>query len=248
MLPDLEFHVDRLYQVPPDEFTPARNRLAAQVKAAGDAAAAARIKALEKPSVSAWAVNQLYWRARPDFSAVVDAGDRLRAAQAQLLAGREVADFQDVFSARMRVVGRALKTIDGLAARAGVDLSPSIRRRVQTTIEAIASQGSSGGRPFDGRLTGDLTPPGFEALAALAAAADAARADAAAEAAERRVAEARDDVTVARRQLTDAMTRSTRALDTLKDATRARARTAAAREKAEKALQAARAALVRLQR
>lgn len=167
MLPDLEFHVDRLYQAPPGGFTAARNALAARLKAEGDATEAARVRALEKPSVSAWAVNQLYWRARPDFLALVEAGDRLRKGQAQLLAGREVEDFQEVFAERLRVMGRALKTIDGLAAKAGVVVSPAVRRRIQTTIEALASVGSSGARPHDGRLTVDLTPPGFEALAAL---------------------------------------------------------------------------------
>jgi hypothetical protein len=169
MLTELEFHIDRLYQLPPGEFTAGRNALAVRVKKDGDAAAAARVRALEKPSASAWAVNQLYWRARPDFDAIVAVGDRVRAGQVRLLAGHEVADFQDAFEERLRAMGRALKTIDGLAARSGVDLSPPVRRRIQTTVEAIASLGSSGERPFDGRLAGDLTPPGFEALAALAA-------------------------------------------------------------------------------
>ena len=47
--------LDRLFQLPLDEFTAARNTLA---KASG--ADGAAIRQLSKPPVAAWAVNQLY--------------------------------------------------------------------------------------------------------------------------------------------------------------------------------------------
>ena len=50
----IEDEIARLYQLPLDEFTSARNALA---KRAGSDAAG--IRALTKPSVPAWAVNQL---------------------------------------------------------------------------------------------------------------------------------------------------------------------------------------------
>src|SRR5437773_10087717 len=56
----LESEVDRLYQLPLSEFTAARNALAKTLK--GDEAA--RVRALAKPTVVPWAVNQLYWRDR----------------------------------------------------------------------------------------------------------------------------------------------------------------------------------------
>jgi hypothetical protein len=48
-----------LYALPIEEFTQARNDLAARLKEEGDATEAARVKALKKPGVAAWAVNQL---------------------------------------------------------------------------------------------------------------------------------------------------------------------------------------------
>ena len=48
--------IDELYQLPLEEFTPARNALAKEL---GDG----DIKKLEKPNVAAWAVNQLWWAA-----------------------------------------------------------------------------------------------------------------------------------------------------------------------------------------
>src|SRR3954451_19713893 len=51
----LEQEIERLYQLPLEEFTPARNALAK------GSTEAARIRALAKPPIGAWAVNQLYW-------------------------------------------------------------------------------------------------------------------------------------------------------------------------------------------
>ena len=51
-----------LFQAPLSEFTRIRNRLADAVKNEGDAAGARQIKSTRKPMVSAWAVNQLFYR------------------------------------------------------------------------------------------------------------------------------------------------------------------------------------------
>src|SRR5688572_20443879 len=77
--------IDRLFQLPLDEFTPARNALA---KGAGPDGPA--IKRLHRPHAAAWAVNQLYWRRRKIYERLVTAAERLRAAHSQLLAGQKV--------------------------------------------------------------------------------------------------------------------------------------------------------------
>jgi chromosome segregation ATPase len=46
----LEREVDRLYGLPLDEFTAARNSLARELKRSGDSAAATRVQELKKPS------------------------------------------------------------------------------------------------------------------------------------------------------------------------------------------------------
>ena len=70
---------EALYRAPLAEFVDARNALAARLRKAGDAEASARVKALPKPSAAAWALNQVYWRARDDYSRMIAAGDRLRS-------------------------------------------------------------------------------------------------------------------------------------------------------------------------
>ncbi len=80
--PSASTDIDALFKLPLGEFTSARNALVAQLKKAGRHAEAGEVNALGKPSVSAWAVNQLYWRHRGLFNQLIVAGDRLRRAQA----------------------------------------------------------------------------------------------------------------------------------------------------------------------
>ena len=54
-----ERDIDRLFELPPEEFTAARNELARRLKNDGRASAAADVKQLSKPSIAAWAINQL---------------------------------------------------------------------------------------------------------------------------------------------------------------------------------------------
>ena len=73
-----------LYSADPDHFIDRRGALAAEARAAGDAAAAKQIGALRKPTRSAWVLNQLV-RAEPDATSQLDLlGDELRAAQLAL--------------------------------------------------------------------------------------------------------------------------------------------------------------------
>ena len=51
--------VDELYGLPFDEFVPARNALTRELRKAGKRDEAAEVSALRKPSVAAWAVDQL---------------------------------------------------------------------------------------------------------------------------------------------------------------------------------------------
>jgi hypothetical protein len=73
-----------LYAGDPAAFTERRGALAAQARAAGQAAAAKQITALRKPTYSAWLVNQLV-RADPDVaSRLSELGGELRSAGAAL--------------------------------------------------------------------------------------------------------------------------------------------------------------------
>jgi hypothetical protein len=79
-----EDELDRLYWVPPEEFTAQRTKLTAAAKQRGDADAAKRISAARKPTTAAWMINRLALRRTDSKQRLADLGDRLRAAHAAM--------------------------------------------------------------------------------------------------------------------------------------------------------------------
>lgn len=79
----VEDEVGNLYQLDPDEFVSARNRLAETVRAQGDELGAARVRRLEKPSIGAYWVNQLAYRWPEDVASLLSLGPELREATAE---------------------------------------------------------------------------------------------------------------------------------------------------------------------
>src|SRR5215468_1639469 len=75
---DYEDAVETLFQAPHEQFVAERKRLAGELKAAGDKDGAARLAKLTRPPVSAWVVDQLWWRARVEFVALFDTAERVR--------------------------------------------------------------------------------------------------------------------------------------------------------------------------
>src|SRR6516164_2029776 len=83
MISRIENAIDALFALPLDEFTAARNTLAARLKKEGRPGDAERVKSLQKPPVSAWAVNQLYRQHREAFDRLLEAAREFRKAQAR---------------------------------------------------------------------------------------------------------------------------------------------------------------------
>jgi hypothetical protein len=158
--------VDALFKMPLGEFTAARNALAARVKKAGQHGDAEAIKALQKPSVAAWVVNQLYWHHRGDFDRLIDTGERFRRAQAAQLSGQS-ADVRAPLNARREVLASLAQLAATVLQSGGYSATPDMMRRVTSTLEALSTYGSLPDAPRAGRLTDDVEPPGFETLAAL---------------------------------------------------------------------------------
>jgi hypothetical protein len=151
----LDTEIDRLYQLPPDEFTAARNALA---KDAG--ADRAEIRALAKPPIAAWAVNQVYWTQRDVYDALIAASTEVRKAHKAVLAGR-AADIRDVGKAHDNAVESALKAALAILREHGHPATDATRQAIMTTLRALP-----GDEP-PGRLSRTLQPGGFEMLAGL---------------------------------------------------------------------------------
>jgi hypothetical protein len=152
--PDDDDAIDNLYRGPLSEFTAARNALVKEQRGAD----ASRIRKLAKPTVVAWAVNQVYWHARKIYDELIKSGEKLRTAQIAALEGKK-ADIRATGDAHRRAIADAVKEAERLAARSGSSPSPDALMR---TFEALSLAGEPPETP--GRLTKELQPAGFEAL------------------------------------------------------------------------------------
>ncbi|MEO8257035.1 MAG: hypothetical protein ABI868_06780 [Acidobacteriota bacterium] len=151
----VESKIDDLYQLPLNDFIPARSALAAEFK--GDEGR--RVKALKKPTLAPWAVNQVYWHARSIFDRVRESGAGLRTAQIAALEGRQ-ADVHGAADAHRKAIGAAVERAMALGQAAR--LNPD-RDAVARTFEALSIAAEPPEPP--GRLTQPLQPGGFELLA-----------------------------------------------------------------------------------
>src|SRR5437588_192459 len=119
----------------------------------GDKAAAAEVKRLAKPSKTAWALNQLARRRPEDVGQLLEAGERLRAAQQRALAG-DASHLRGATRAEQEQVDRLLDAAVALAGEAGRD-------RLRNTLRAAAANPAVGTLLREGRLVADLDPSGF---------------------------------------------------------------------------------------
>ena len=165
---------DALFTLPLEEFTAARNALAGKLRKSGDAEEADRVKAFQKPPVSAWVVNQLFWQHQKAFERLIASGERFRTAQAAQLAGKR-ADLRGPLDAKREALGELTRLAGTVLDASGHAATPDTTRRITTTLEAFASYGSEAPDLLAGRLTDDLQPPGFETFAALVPRAGRAR-------------------------------------------------------------------------
>lgn len=156
--------VAELYQAPHAAFIGERKRLAGELKAAGDKAAATRLGKLPRPSISVWVVNQLWWHARDAFEALFETAETLRAGQLKASGPHREA------IAKLRARAAAILADAGHAAQRTA--TEATLRRVTTTLAALAAAGSF--EPdLPGALAADRDPPGFEAASIPTPAADA---------------------------------------------------------------------------
>src|SRR5438105_11919014 len=151
--------LERLYAVPPKEFTRARNNLAAELRKARDTDAASAIARLRRPSATLWAVNQLAHHARASLERFLDAVDRLR--RTQLSDPRGAIEAMRAERAQLEaLVTRAEQAL----SEAGYSPSAEARRRIGDTLLGAAADRRHAEALIHGRLTEALHAPGFDAL------------------------------------------------------------------------------------
>jgi hypothetical protein len=162
--------VDDLYGLPLDRFVPERTKLARTLRSDGQREAAAEVASLKKPSVSAWAVNQLVRTQRRAVRELFDAGDALRTAHEEVLAGGGAAEALHKATERERsAVDELVYAARGLLTSEGHGLSGAVIDRVGATLHAAALDEDARQAVENGRLERELRHVGLGAGATLPA-------------------------------------------------------------------------------
>ncbi|HEY3682980.1 MAG TPA: hypothetical protein VGL93_08060 [Streptosporangiaceae bacterium] len=148
--------VRELYSLPPGGFVAARDAAAERARADGDRDTAARIRKLHRPTVAAWAVNLLVADAPEDIDDLIDLGDLMRTAQAEVRG----ADLRELSADRSRRVAGLVRRATALAAAAGHPLPTAAERDIATTLEAALADPDAASEVRAGTLTKALTYSG----------------------------------------------------------------------------------------
>lgn len=156
---DIERRIDRLYGLPREEFTAARNKLAREASSAGRRDQAERIRRLRKPTAAADLVNQLA-RGRPQqVEALLRAGDRLRTAHERVLAGERPETLR-------KAAAEERARLDELVGSLGSGKAPAagVLEQVRETLRAAPLDDELRKRIAAGRLTEPYEATGLEAM------------------------------------------------------------------------------------
>ncbi|HEV7883513.1 MAG TPA: hypothetical protein VGO81_08080, partial [Solirubrobacteraceae bacterium] len=117
---------------------------------------------LRKPSAAAWAVNQLVRTQRDATRELFAAGDAVRAAQADVLAGRgDARALRDAGARERDAVGGLVETARGLLGTDGHDLSATTLERIADTLHAAALDDDARDEVREGRLERELRHVGL---------------------------------------------------------------------------------------
>jgi hypothetical protein len=154
--------IDRLYGLPLDAFVGERDALAKELRAAGRRDEAAAVKALKKPSVAAWAVNQALRTQGKAARELWQAGDALAAAQEKILAGEgSGADLRAATERERAAVEPLVDAARGLLTASGGDLSETTIERVRQTLHAGAIDPEAREEIASGRAARERAPQGL---------------------------------------------------------------------------------------
>ncbi|WP_051574246.1 hypothetical protein [Mycobacterium sp. URHB0044] len=140
-----EDDIDRLYGVPPEEFTALRTELVTAAKKRGDADGAKQIGAARRPTAAAWVVNALVRSDETARERLADLSERLRAAHASMDGAR----IRELSAAQRKLIDELVRA--GFTAAGIENPSAALREDVTGTLQAAIADPEIAGRL--GRLT-----------------------------------------------------------------------------------------------
>ncbi|MFB7844846.1 transposase [Microbacterium sp. NPDC056052] len=148
---DLETIAADLYAGPPGDFVSSRN---ARAKETDDADLAARIRALRKPSVSAWVVNVFARERAQQLGEALRLADELREAQADV----DAVTLARLTRERRALTNRLAADAVALATARGQRVTAATLEAVRQTITAAFFDATAAAAVASGRLVHELEP------------------------------------------------------------------------------------------
>lgn len=159
--------VGGLYREPPEAFVEARDALVKRLRDEGRGQEAARVKGLRRPTVPAWAVDQLASRDPEGLEKLLEAGAELRRAQRQALSGGNADVLRETTEARRNAVARLTRAATAALRAAGRSDGPHVDE-IAATLEAASIDPVAGERLRAGTLDRPLSAAaGFEDIVGL---------------------------------------------------------------------------------
>jgi hypothetical protein len=154
---DLDSVTDELYALPPSEFTATRNERAKQARTEGDRELAEQIKTLDRPTTSAWLVNQLARQLGDQLEPLIELGRELRDASASI-SGDEL---RALTRQRHQLVHALVQEARRLGAQQGAKVTDAVAGEVQRTLDASLADSDVAEAVLSGRLAHATEYAGF---------------------------------------------------------------------------------------
>ena len=167
-----EQDTDELYKVPLAEFVRTRDAISARRKADGDKDGAADVKRARRPSLPAWAANQVVWQAPSEWQRLQAAADALRRRHES---GAPADELRQASREQREALQACESRATAFLVASGHAASPAVVQKAGGTLLALA-YGVAGAEP--GRAQEELQPPGFDVLQGMSLGASGRRAEA----------------------------------------------------------------------
>jgi hypothetical protein len=158
LIVSLESVMDDLFGLPLDDFVGARNAAAKELRGAGRSEESEVVKSLPKPTLTAWAVNQLARRDAEDLGRLLQVRDELKHSTT----GSEL---RSLSQERRALTNRLLNAARVALSEAGHPATPTQLERVHRTLEGGGTE-EERNLLLSGRLSRELEPAGLEMLLA----------------------------------------------------------------------------------
>lgn len=129
---------DELFGVDPNEFVATRDRLARELRSAGEKEQAKELKQFRRPSVPIWALNQLARSDPATIHAVVDAAATAHQAQVDAMNGADPSALRGALAERRGAIERTIAEASAIIDASGRSRA-TYEHQLADTLNAVVS-------------------------------------------------------------------------------------------------------------